>query len=125
MASYGTFITACGFEYDGPKQHIGFAPKLTPENFKCAFTSAEAWGSFFQKFEGKKLDAEIAVRFGKLNLKTVSLAIPDGASASTVKARLGQTEIRAALKASDQRVLITFTEEIKLSPQQPLLLTLA
>ena len=123
MASYGTFITACGFECHGPSGHIGFAPKLTPENFQCAFTSAEGWGSFSQKRDANKLDAEITVRWGTLNLKTVSLAIPDGASAATVRVRFNQAEIRAMLKASDQRVLITFAEEIKLSPQHPLQLT--
>jgi non-lysosomal glucosylceramidase len=41
MASYGTYLAACGYEYDGPKKHLGFAPRLTPENFKAAFTSAE------------------------------------------------------------------------------------
>jgi uncharacterized protein (DUF608 family) len=125
MASYGTFITACGFEYDGPRQHIGFAPRLTPENFKCAFTSAEGWGSFSQKHEGKQLEAEIAVRFGTLNLKTIALVIPDGASVTLVKARVGQTEISAALKVSEGRVLVTFAEEINLSPRQALQITLS
>ena len=27
MAGYGTFITACGFEYHGPKGYLRFAPK--------------------------------------------------------------------------------------------------
>jgi hypothetical protein len=124
MASYGTFIAACGFECDGPKHHLGFAPRLTPENFKCAFTSAQGWGSFSQKRAGKRLDAEITVRSGKLRLRTVALALPDGASAATVLARLGRTEISAALSASGGRALITVAKEIELSPQQHLQLTL-
>jgi uncharacterized protein (DUF608 family) len=48
MASYGTFITACGFEYHGPKGYIRFAPKWNKENFKAPFTVAEGWGSYTQ-----------------------------------------------------------------------------
>jgi len=58
MASYGVYLEACGFEYRGPKQHIGFAPKLSPENFKSAFTSAEGWGTFSQRIESGKLIAK-------------------------------------------------------------------
>ena len=31
MASYGVFLAACGFEYHGPRGHIGFAPRLVPK----------------------------------------------------------------------------------------------
>ena len=30
MASYGVFLAACGFEYHGPRGHLGFAPRITP-----------------------------------------------------------------------------------------------
>jgi hypothetical protein len=84
MASYGAFIAICGFEYDGPAGHIGFAPKLTPENFKAAFTGAEGWGSFSQKAEGGKLNAEIALKWGKLRLRSISLATEAKPTSATV-----------------------------------------
>ena len=51
MASYGVYLAACGFEYHGPKGHIGFAPRISPENFRCAFTSAEGWGLLLSEIE--------------------------------------------------------------------------
>ena len=77
MASYGVFTAACGFEYDGPNQHIGFAPRLTPENFKAAFTAAEGWGLFSQKTAGAKLDAALEIKWGRLLLKSLSLELPE------------------------------------------------
>src|SRR6185369_11236940 len=49
MASYGIFLAAAGFEHHGPQGHIGFAPRVTPEDFRAAFTTAEGWGSYSQK----------------------------------------------------------------------------
>ena len=95
MASYGVYLAACGFEYDGPKAHIGFAPKLTPENFKCAFTSAEGWGSLSQKAEGGKRTAEIAVRWGNLKLKTIAL---EDASASSVSVSFAGKSVEVKLQ---------------------------
>jgi hypothetical protein len=71
MASYGVYLAACGFEYHGPKSHIGFAPRLTKENFKAAFTAAEGWGSFSQTVQR----AEVAMKFGKLRVKTLALTV--------------------------------------------------
>lgn len=73
MASYGTFITACGFTYHGPKKTIGFAPKIGAENFKAAFTTAEGWGTYSQVKRGKNLDCIIDVKWGRLSLQTVNI----------------------------------------------------
>jgi hypothetical protein len=73
MASYGTFITACGFTYHGPKHEIGFAPKMSADNFKAAFTTAEGWGTYSQTRKGKNLECKIDVKWGKLMLRTVNL----------------------------------------------------
>lgn len=48
MASYGVFLSACGFEYHGPRGHLAFAPRLSPENFSAPFTAAEGWGILHQ-----------------------------------------------------------------------------
>jgi uncharacterized protein (DUF608 family) len=120
MASYGVYLAACGFEYHGPNGHLGFAPKFLPENFKCAFTSAEGWGMFSQKIENSKIEAGIAVRWGTLRLKTFALAIADGVKVSAVKLWLGKTEIRAEMKLVDQRALMTFPDPIHVTPQNDL-----
>jgi uncharacterized protein (DUF608 family) len=74
MASYGVFLAACGFEHHGPRGYLGFAPRLTPENFKVAFTSAEGWGTYRQIAKDSGLEAEVELKFGKLYLRTLSLA---------------------------------------------------
>lgn len=71
MASYGTFITACGFTYHGPKKTIGFAPKIGADNFKAAFTTAEGWGTYSQVRKGKNLVCTVDVKWGKLDIEKV------------------------------------------------------
>jgi len=73
MASYGTFITACGFTYHGPKKEIGFAPKVGADNFKAAFTAAEGWGTYSQVKKGKSLECVIDVKWGRLSVKKINV----------------------------------------------------
>ena len=76
MASYGVFLAACGYEYHGPQGHLAFAPRLTPENFRAPVTTAEGWGTFSQKADGGKMKAEVALKWGKLRLKSLALTLP-------------------------------------------------
>jgi len=62
MASYGVYLAACGYEYHGPKGHLGFEPRLAPEDFRAAFTAAEGWGTFHQKRDAAGLRAGLEVR---------------------------------------------------------------
>ena len=121
MASYGVYLAACGFEYHGPQQHISFSPKLTPENFKCAFTSAEGWGSYAQKITNGTLTAEISVHWGSLNLKSISLV---SASASTAKVLHAGTPVAAPLIQLGSQVLVTLDRPVKMATGEKLEITL-
>jgi len=112
MASYGVYLAACGFEYNGPQQYIGFAPKLTPDDFKCAFTAAEGWGSYSQEIENGRLTATIAMRWGKLPLKSITL---ENASANSVQVVLAGKSAPARLTLDGRRVLITLIQPVEIA----------
>jgi non-lysosomal glucosylceramidase len=121
MASYGVFLAACGFECDGPRGHLGFAPRLTPDNFRAAFTVPEGWGSFSQKFEGSALTAELALKWGRLRLKTLSLQLPEGAAPPRrVRAKLGGSAAKTTCVCHDRRLEIEFNPPVVLTGSQTL-----
>jgi hypothetical protein len=118
MASYGVFLAACGFEYHGPKQHIGFAPKLTPENFKCAFTSAEGWGSLSQNRNAKAQTNRIEVKWGGLRLKTLAFELPPGVALKAATVLVGPQRITAKAVQTGQRVELTLAKEVTLQAKE-------
>jgi hypothetical protein len=117
MASYGVYLAACGFVYHGPDQHIGFAPRLSPENFKCAFTGAEGWGSFTQKIKGKEFTSEISVQLGILKLKTISLQSPSG---NNVRVKLGSKSLPAKISKEGDKLLITLNNTVQINKDERL-----
>jgi hypothetical protein len=118
MASYGAFITISGFTYDGPHGAIGFAPRLTPENFKCAFTSAEGWGTYSQRSEISNLKSAIILKWGSLRLRTISLATPVKPGSATVK--VGDKTTASSLSWQDGKATITLSNEVILTAGQSL-----
>jgi hypothetical protein len=86
MASYGSFVTICGLEYHGPKGRIAFAPRITPERFKAAFTSAEGWGSYEQAIMDETFTAAVAVHHGRLRLTRITLILAGRRLTITVSA---------------------------------------
>ncbi len=118
MASYGVFLAACGFEYHGPKRHIGFAPKLTPENFKAAFTSAEGWGSLSQSRTDKAQTNRIEVKWGGLRLRTLAFELPPGATLKTATVLAGSKRIQVKALQNGQRVELTLAKEVTLQAKE-------
>jgi non-lysosomal glucosylceramidase len=118
MASFGVYLAACGFEYDGPAGRLAFAPKWSAENFRCAFVTAEGWGTFSQVFDGTTMKASIAVKHGRLKLATVVLVRPEKmqpkgvtvtVAGKTVQSSLvidqGRVEIKAAITIEKDRAV--------------------
>jgi hypothetical protein len=89
MAAYGVFLAVCGFEYNGPAGHIGFAPRVSPQDFRAPFTTAEGWGTFLQTIDNRSIKATLMLHYGQLELSTISLQHP---GQGAVKVRVnGQT----------------------------------
>jgi uncharacterized protein (DUF608 family) len=112
MASYGVFLAACGFEYHGPKGHLGFAPRLTPENFRAPFTTAEGWGAFTQKREGQAQREVLSVRWGRLRLRTLAFELPAGTRPAMVTVRLGDKDVAATHHVDGSRCNLALSSEI-------------
>jgi non-lysosomal glucosylceramidase len=81
MSSYSVYLAITGFSYHGPKAEIAFAPKLGADNFQCAFTAPEGWGSFKQQTNGNVREITLTVRCGTLRLNRFSLQNPPSSAA--------------------------------------------
>jgi hypothetical protein len=104
---------------------MGFAPRLTPDNFKCAFTAAEGWGSFTQTRAGDTITATLRVNWGKLELRKLALAVPAGTAVQKAQATLGASRVEARLINGLARVEIEFAGGVKIAPERPLTVTLS
>ncbi len=92
MASYGVYLAVCGYQHHGPKGRLGFAPKIRPEDFRCAFTAAEGWGSYWQRYEEGGMRCGIELRFGRLELTELMVELPEGLQVSS--AQTGRQRLR-------------------------------
>ena len=114
MASYGVFIAVCGFEYHGPKGHIAFSPRLTPEDFRCAFTGSEGWGTFHQTIGKSGMTAAIALLWGTLHLKTLALTCADGFRPTRVEVLAERRSVPAQIALVGGRAEIRFSTDVRL-----------
>lgn len=110
MASHGVFTAACGYEYHGPKGHLGFAPKIGAADFRAAFTAAEGWGTYAQRIQGDDFEAKLSLRHGKLRLTTLALEMPTGVP----KASLNGKPLTAKSVRTGTRVEIAFPQAVNI-----------
>jgi hypothetical protein len=123
MASYGVFVAAEGFDYDGPRGIMSFAPRLTPDDFRAAFTAAQGWGSFAQHYVGAQFRAQIDLGYGKLRLKAVGLAPPVGVRVEHVVAAVDGKAIAAAAAVSHGKLVVHFHQWLVLHAGEKLTIT--
>jgi non-lysosomal glucosylceramidase len=115
MASYGVYLAACGFACHGPKGHLGFAPRIGPEDFRSAFTSAEGWGTIAQKRDGQTQRQTVEVKWGKLRLATLSFAVAEGVKPTKVSVKVGDKLMEADHRVEGERVRITLKKPASLA----------
>jgi uncharacterized protein (DUF608 family) len=120
MASWGVFTALCGFEYHGPKGHIRFAPQMSPESFRAAFTGAEGWGLFAQTRSSDAQRERIELRWGRLNLKTIAFCVPAEWNNVEVDIRCEGKTLRCTHSLDAGELRIELAEPVRLSEGQTL-----
>jgi hypothetical protein len=112
MSSWSLLTALSGFSYSAPDRELRFHPRVQRTNFRCLFCCGTAWGGYSQTLAKEKLDAELAVEGGALELLTLRLpylgAKPKLTApfTATVQAQAGEVTLRAAspvrLKSGDR-----------------------
>ena len=115
LASYGVFLALCGFGCHGPRGLLAFAPRLKPERFRAAFTSAEGWGSFEQNLQEEALTATLAVKWGRVRLRTFGLELPADARLQTAAGMLDGRPVPVTARQEDRRVWLTLGNQLNVS----------
>jgi len=120
FASWGVYTSLAGYEHHGPKGHIGFAPRMTPEDFRAAFTAAEGWGTFAQQRKPRTQREQIIVHWGKLNVKTLAFAVPERFRSVKVAVTLDGKAIPANHTLRNKRLEIALKSGLQVSEGQTL-----
>ena len=120
FASWGVYAALAGYEYHGPKGHLGFAPRITPEDFRAAFTCAEGWGTFSQKRNRKIQREEIEVRWGSLRLKTLAFIVPENFRKVKITVTAAGRPVQINYKREHDSLDIMLKNELVLSEGQML-----
>lgn len=101
LASWGVFTNLAGYACHGPKGRLAFAPRLTPEKFRTAFTTAEGWGTFDQQRQDGKQTERITVRWGKLRVGELAFQVDEGAT-NPVAVTLAGQPVKAESQVGEQ-----------------------
>ncbi len=120
MASYGSYIAACGFDYHGPKGILCFNPRINPEDFKAAFITAEGWGSFSQAVKESKFAASLELTYGKLALNELVVHALPGTETHQAQVLLGGRAVASEFSEDGDRLRVRFTKTLRLVAGQKL-----
>ena len=120
MASYGAYMAACGYRYDGPAGKLAFGPRIQPEDFRAGFTAVEGWGSFAQKIVEGQQSASIELRYGQLALRELAIDVVKGSQASGAKVALNGQSVESDFQVQDSRYILSFNKGLKITSGQKL-----
>jgi uncharacterized protein (DUF608 family) len=121
MASWSLLLALSGYEYSAPEQRLGFAPVRRAEDFRCLYTTGNAWGVYHQEQAPGTARHRLDVIEGSLTLRTLALALPDGAGQASAELVAPAGTRRALPATRDGRTLaLTLNPPLTVTADQPL-----
>ncbi len=118
MSSWSLLTAISGFAYSAPLKEIRFRPQVSQAQFRCMYSAGTAWGSYAQQAAKGKLDSEIAVEGGAMELATVRVPF-SGARAQVTASSPANVEV------ADGEAIVRFGSPVKLGVNQKLRFSLS
>ena len=115
MSAWGMLLAAQGYRYCGPDKAIEFNPVVQPDNHASFFTGAEGWGLFTQKRGLRSQENTLAVEWGKLEIKTLTLHLPAGADTADLETFVCGTKTVYKVRAVGEEIEIEFAQPVTIS----------
>jgi uncharacterized protein (DUF608 family) len=124
LASWSLLLAASGYHYRAPEQHLEFAARVNPDDFRCFFSVGSGWGRFQQRREGNQFSASLRLREGTLELRTLRVELPAGGIIQTASASLGDVAVPISPVVAGSSLTVTFRDGVLLMPSAELLVRL-
>ena len=124
MSAWGMLLAAGGYTYDGPAGKVGFAPRMSPENFKSFFTAAQGWGSISQKRQLNQQVNTIELKWGQLNAKELIFELPGEKTLKDAKVSIDGISIDCKTKQDGRQVMLDLSHAQVVQSGQRILITL-
>lgn len=123
LASWAVLLALSGYQFDGIAQSMTFAPRISGDDFRTFWSSANAWGSFARKKGDGLIESALEVIHGSLTLKSLEIG-EIGLAGRHVKALLAGATVRANVKREGSRTRFVFPEAVVVGLGQKLEITL-
>jgi hypothetical protein len=120
MASYGTFISACGFDCNGPEGYVRFAPKWGAGHFKAPFTAAGGWGTYSQERLTNGQEHTIRVKSGSLQLQSIGVDKIDDQEVKELHVLIANRKTPARFRMQDKQVTVQLASSARIQAGEEL-----
>jgi hypothetical protein len=120
MASYAVYLALLGWEYHGPRGHLGFAPRLQPNEFRSAFTAAEGWGTISQQRTGADQIQRIKSLYGRVQLETLAFELPARTTLRQAAVLIDNRSLAAKAEQDDRNVSLALDRPVVVEAGQTL-----
>jgi hypothetical protein len=126
MASWSVLLALSGFRCSAPDGTIGFAPRVSPESFRCFFSAGSSWGLYAQELSADRQSHRLEVREGSLAVKewTIPAAGESGQPAS-IQVTHDSPSVPATAEAVSGSLTMRFQHPLTLAAGQVLEATIA
>jgi hypothetical protein len=118
MSSWSLLTALSGCAFSAPEKELRFRPRINQAAFRALFSTGTSWGTYSQRNTEGRLEAEIAVRGG--NLEVGALRVPFAGPRAKVASR-----VKASAEVENGEARVRFASPVRLAPGDRIAVTVA